>query len=56
MVLKGSKVIQILKTIVALKKENQKQGDQLAKMSLELKSVKDDFGTLRRGFALGSHA
>jgi hypothetical protein len=30
-------------------KENQKQGDQLVDMSLELKSVKDDFETLRRG-------
>jgi hypothetical protein len=48
-VLKGPKVIQLLKTIVALKKEHQKQGDQLAEMSLELMSVMDDFETLRRG-------
>jgi hypothetical protein len=48
-VLKGPKVIQLLRTVVALKKENWKQGDWLAEMSLKLKSVKDDFETLRRG-------
>ena len=50
-VLKGPKVIQLLKTIVALKKENQKQGDQLAELSLELKSVKDDLDTLCHGLS-----
>ena len=50
-VLKGPRVVQLLKTIVALKKENQKQGDQLAELSLELKSVKDDLDTLRRGLS-----
>ena len=50
-VLKGPKVIQLLKSIVALKKENQKQGNQLAELSLELKSVKDDLDTLRRGLS-----
>ena len=46
-------MVQLLKTIVALKKENQKQGDQLAELSLELKSVKDDLDTLRRGLSSG---
>ena len=50
-VLKGPKVVQLLRTIVALKKENQKQGDQLAELSLELKVVKDDLDTLRRGLS-----
>ena len=50
-VLNWPKVVQLLKTIVALKKENQKQGDQLAELSLELKSVKDDLDTLRRGLS-----
>ena len=50
-VLKGPKVVQLVRTIVTLKKENQKQGNQLAELSLELKSVKDDFDTLRRGLS-----
>ena len=50
-VLKGPKVVQHLKTIVALKKETQKQGDQLAELSLELKSVKDDLDTIRCGLS-----
>ena len=44
-------MIQLLKTIVALKKENQKQGDQLVLLFLELRSVKDDLDTLRRGLS-----
>ena len=50
-VLKGPKVVQLLRTIVASKKENQKQGDQLAELSLERKSVKDDLDTLRCGLS-----
>ena len=50
-VLKGPKVVQLLKTIVVLKKENQKQGDQLAELSLELKSIRDDLDTLRCGLS-----
>ena len=50
-VLKGPRAVQLLKTVVALKKENQKQGDQLAELSLELKSVKDDLDTLRHGLS-----
>ena len=40
-----------MRTIVALKKENQKQGNQLAELSIELKSVKDDLDSLRRGLS-----
>ena len=39
-VLKGPKVVQLLRTVVALKKENQKLADQMAELSLELKSVR----------------
>ena len=48
-VLSGPKVVQLLRTIVTMKKEHQKLADQVAELTLELKSIKDDFETLCRG-------
>lgn len=48
-VLKGPKVIQLLRTIVELRKDQKKMGDQVAELTLELMSVRDDYNTLRRG-------
>lgn len=46
-VLKGSKVAQLLRTIIEMRKDHKKLRDQVAELSLELKSVKDDYDMLR---------
>jgi hypothetical protein len=48
-VLKGPKVIQLLRTIVEMCKKHKKLSDQMAELSLELKSLRDEYDTLHRG-------
>jgi hypothetical protein len=48
-VLKGPKVVQLLPSIFEMRKHHKKLSDQVAEPSLELKSLKDDYDTLRHG-------
>jgi hypothetical protein len=48
-VLKGPKVIKLLRTIIEMPKEHKKLNDQVAELSLELASLRDEYNTLRRG-------
>ncbi|RLM74386.1 hypothetical protein C2845_PM15G04120 [Panicum miliaceum] len=48
-VLKGPKVAQLLRNIIEMRKEHKKLSDQVAELTLELKFVRDDYDTLRRG-------
>ncbi|RLM69905.1 hypothetical protein C2845_PM17G07980 [Panicum miliaceum] len=48
-VLKGPTIAQLLRNIIEMSKEHKKLSDQVAVLTLELKSVKDDYDTLRRG-------
>lgn len=52
MVLKGPKVIQLLRTIIKMREEHKNHSDQVAELALELKSLKDDYHTLRRGLGI----
>ncbi|RLN05068.1 hypothetical protein C2845_PM13G23020 [Panicum miliaceum] len=48
-VFKGPKVVQLLRTIVKMHEEHKKLSDQVAELTLDLKSARDDYDTLRRG-------
>jgi hypothetical protein len=48
-VLKGPKVVQLLKTIIEIRKEHKKLSDQVAELSLGLASLRDNYDTLHRG-------
>ena len=51
-VLKGPKVAQLLRTIIKLRDGQNELSDCVAELTLELKSVKDDYDTLRRGLGV----
>ena len=46
-VLKGPKVAQLLRTVIKLRDGHKELSNQVAELTLELKSVKDDYNTLR---------
>ena len=48
-VLKGSKVAQLLCTVIKLRDGHKELSDHMAELTLELKFVKDDYDMLRRG-------
>ncbi|RLM70330.1 hypothetical protein C2845_PM17G09460 [Panicum miliaceum] len=48
-VLKGPKVAQLLRNIIEMRKEHKRLSDQVAELTLELKSVRDDYDTFCRG-------
>ncbi|RLM69213.1 hypothetical protein C2845_PM17G07160 [Panicum miliaceum] len=48
-ILKGPKVAQLLRAIIEMRKEHKRLSDQMVELSLKLKSVKDDYDTLRLG-------
>jgi hypothetical protein len=50
-VLKGPKVIQLLRTIIEMCKEHKKLSDQVAELSQGLASLRDEYDTLRRGLS-----
>ena len=47
MVLKGPKVAQLLCTVIKLRNGHKELSNRVAELTLELKSVKDDYNTLR---------
>ena len=51
-VLKGPKVAQLLRIVIKLRDGHKLLSDRLAELTLELKSVKDDYDTLRRGLGV----
>ena len=51
-VLKGPKVAQLLRTVIKLRDRHKELSDRVAELTLELKSVKDDYDTLRRGLGV----
>ena len=51
-VLKGPKVAQLLRTDIKLRDGHKELSNQVAELTLELKSVKDDYNTLRRGLGI----
>jgi len=51
-VLKGPKVAQLLRTIIKLRDGHKELSDRVAELTLELKSIKDDYDTLRRGLGV----
>ena len=51
-VLKGPKVAQLLRIVIKLRDGHKFLSDRLAELTLELKSVKDDYDTLRRGLGV----
>ena len=51
-VLKGPKVTQLLRTIIKLRDGQKELSDRVAELTLELKSIKDDYDTLRRGLGV----
>jgi hypothetical protein len=51
-VLRGPKVTQLLRTVIKLRDGHKELSDQVAELTLELKSVKDDYDTLRHGLGV----
>ena len=51
-VLKGPKVAQLLCTVIKLRDGHKELSDRVAELTQELKSVKDDYDTLRRGLGV----
>jgi len=51
-VLKGPKVAQLLCTVIKLHDGHKELSDQVAELTLELKSIKDDYDMLRRGLGV----
>jgi hypothetical protein len=51
-VLKGPKVAQLPCTIIKLRDGHKELRDRVAELTLELKSIKDDYDTLRRGLGV----
>ncbi|RLM69767.1 hypothetical protein C2845_PM17G09470 [Panicum miliaceum] len=48
-VLKGPKVAQLLHNIIEMRKEHKRLSDQVSELTLELRSIRDDYDTLNRG-------
>ena len=51
-VLKGPKVDQLLRTVIKLRDGHKELSDRVAELTLQLKSVKDDYDTLSRGLGV----
>ena len=51
-VLKGPKVDQLLRTVIKLRDGHKELSDSVAELTLQLKSVKDDYDTLSRGLGV----
>ena len=51
-VLKGLMVAQLLRTVIKLRDGHNELSDRVAELTLELKSVKDDYDTLSRGLGV----
>ena len=51
-VLKGPKVAQLLRTVIKLRDGHKELSDRMAELTLELKSVKDDYDTLCCGLGV----
>jgi hypothetical protein len=51
-VLKGPKVAQLLRIVIKLRDGHKELSDRVAELTLELKSVKDDYNTLRRSLGI----
>ena len=51
-VLKGPKVAQLLRTVIKLCNGHKELSYRMAELTLEFKSVKDDYDTLRRGLGV----
>ena len=51
-VLKGPKVTQLLRTMIKLCDGHKELSDRMAELTLELKSIKDDYDMLRRGLGV----
>ena len=51
-VLKGPKVAQLLRTIIKLCDGQKELSDRVAELTLELKSIKDDYDMLRHGLGI----
>ena len=51
-VLKGPKVAQLLRTVIKLRNGQKELSDHVAELTLELKSIKDDYDTLRRSLGV----
>ena len=51
-VLKGPKVAQLLCTVIKLHDGHKELSDQVVELTLELKSIKDDYDMLRRGLGV----
>ena len=51
-VLKGPKVAQLLRIVIKLRDVHKELSDHVAELTLELKSIKDDYNTLRRGLGI----
>ena len=46
------KVTQLLRTVIKLRDGHKELSDQVAELTLELKSVKDDYDTLHHGLGV----
>ena len=51
-VLKGPKVAQLLRTVIKLRDGHKELSDRVAELTLELKSMKDDYNTLHRSLGV----
>ena len=51
-ILKGPKVAQLLRTIIKLRDGHKELSDRMAELTLELKSIKDDYDTLHHGLGI----
>ena len=51
-VLKGPTVAQLLRTVIKLCDGHKELRDRVAELTLELKSIKDDYNTLRRSLGV----
>ena len=51
-VLKGPKVALLLCTMIKLRDGHKELSDRVAELTLELKSIKDDYDMLRRGLGI----
>ena len=51
-VLKGPKVAQLLCTVIKLRDGHKELSDRMVELTLELKSIKDDYDTLRHGLGI----
>ena len=51
-ILEGPKVAQLLRTVIKLRDGQKELSGHMAELTLELKSVKDDYDTLRHGLGI----